>query len=338
MGPHKHYEPYGTVEMMEKTSVKQGTNGDITVSRHEQDAGTNILIYAGTSPDAIDHSTPVAQTSASRVTISGLDSSKRYYFEIVAQDGSCKKAAQRILPFYGAPNFRDLGGYQTIHGRSIKWGKLYRSGDLSELTDSDLAYLANLELKTIFDLRSPKEIQNQQNRLPATNPPETVNIFLYDEKADPYFIRQQILTGNLNGLDSENFLIEFNKSMVFEFTSEISDFFKSLCDPERYPALLHCTIGKDRTGFMAAAVLLALGVSKDMVHYDYQLTNRYTSRLFETIQPLFQTGAEILRLFLQAQHEYLQAAFDTIDEEYGSFDRYLREALAVSEKDQRQLR
>ena len=95
---------------MEKTNVEQGPSGDITVSRHAQGAGTNIFIYAGTSPDAIDYSTPVAQTSASWVTISGLDSSKRYYFEIVAQDGSCKKVAQRILPFYGAPNWRDLGG------------------------------------------------------------------------------------------------------------------------------------------------------------------------------------------------------------------------------------
>ena len=125
--------------------------------------------------------------------------------------------------------------------------------------------------------------------------------------------------------------------MVFEFRSEISDFLKSLCDPERYPALLHCTIGKDRTGFMAAAALLALGVSRDMVYYDYQLTNIYTSRLFEIVQPLFQTGAENLRHFLQARQEYLQAALDTIDEEYGSFDSYLRKAPDISEKDQRQL-
>lgn len=326
------------MEMMEKITVKQGPNGDFTISRHGQDAKENIFIYAGTSPDDIDYSNPVAQTSASWVTISGLDSLKRYYFEILAEYGPGRKVAERILPFYGAPNFRDLGGYQTIDGRSVKWGKLYRSGDLSELTDTDLAYLAHLDLKTIFDLRSPKEIQNQQNRLPQANPPETVNLFIYDEKADPYFIRQQILAGNLNDLDSEKFLIEFNKSMVFEFTSEISDFFRNLCDPDRYPALLHCTIGKDRTGFMAAAALLALGVSRDMVYYDYELTNLYTSQLFETIQPFFQTGAETLKHFLQARREYLQAALDTIDEEYGSFDRYLREALDVSEEDQEHLR
>lgn len=326
------------MEQTERTLVERGPRGDLIITRHASNGDGNFLLYAGASPDTADRPVPVVRTSASSVTVSGLDPSRRHYFRIVPPDGPAETVAERILPLTGAPNFRDLGGYPTSCGRRVKWGRLFRSGDLSELTPGDLAYLATLDLKTVFDLRSFREIENQQNRLPEAHPPETVHLPIYDEKADPYFIRQQILAGNPDGLDSEKFLTEFNENLVTGFIPEISAFLKALGDPDALPAVVHCSIGKDRTGFLSAAVLLALGVPLEIVLYDYELTNVFTSKVFEAVRPLFEQGAETIGLFLQARREYLTAALDTINTQYGSFGTYLSEALAITERDLEHLR
>ena len=51
-------------------------------------------------------------------------------------------ASRRVVPLEGQTNFRDLGGYRTADGRRVKWGKIYRSGELSRLTDADRSAMA----------------------------------------------------------------------------------------------------------------------------------------------------------------------------------------------------
>jgi len=67
----------------------------------------------------------------------------------------------------GQPNFRDLGGYETDDGRRVKTGEIYRSGELSHLTDEDIAALEGLQIRTVVNLLLPEEIEkNGPDRLP----------------------------------------------------------------------------------------------------------------------------------------------------------------------------
>ena len=77
-------------------------------------------------------------------------------------------APERHVALAGQSNFRDLGGYQTTDGRSLKWGEVYRSGELPHLTDEDVATLKELEMRTVVNFLLPEEIeQNGRDRLPA---------------------------------------------------------------------------------------------------------------------------------------------------------------------------
>ena len=74
---------------------------------------------------------------------------------------------ERHVKLDGQPNFRDLGGYATTDGRRIKRGQIYRSGQLSTLSEQDLATLEKLKIRTVVDLRGTSEVQTRgKDRLP----------------------------------------------------------------------------------------------------------------------------------------------------------------------------
>ncbi len=106
-------------------------------------------------------------------------------------------------------------------------------------------------------------------------------------------------------------------------------------DADSYPLLLHCTSGKDRTGFAAALLLAAVGVPRETVFQDYALTNFYR----RPVPHLFAPGTpdEVTKLLLSAQPKYLEAAFDEIDRVHGSFESYLNQALGVDDFARRRL-
>lgn len=67
-------------------------------------------------------------------------------------------APVRLVDLEGQPNFRDLGGYETTDGRTVRWGQVYRSGELPRLSDEDVAHLETLEIETVVSFLTEKEI------------------------------------------------------------------------------------------------------------------------------------------------------------------------------------
>jgi protein-tyrosine phosphatase len=130
-------------------------------------------------------------------------------------------------------------------------------------------------------------------------------------------------------------LVAGNRAFVTQFGDIYSAFLRDLADDENLPALFHCTAGKDRAGFAAALTLLALGVSRETVMDDYLLTNALsegaTDRILLTLRvaSLFRTSPEDARPLFEARREYLQAAFDTIDDTYGSTAAYFSDGLGI---------
>ena len=239
----------------------------------------------------------------------------------------------RKIVFDGTSNTRELGGYKTEDGRSLKWGVLYRSDKLSELTDADQEYLLQLGIKRVIDFRSSEEKQNEPDQLPSTLKYIEMPIGA-DGAIRPKV--EAILKGDLNE-DVGAILVETNKEFISDFSGVYKGFIESLIENQE-PTLFHCTAGKDRAGFAAALVLLAVGVPEKIVIEDYMKTNKYTE---ETIQDyinkinLYSLGsvdAEILRPLLGVEERFIRAALDEIKQKYGSVENFIRDELKIRDE------
>ena len=246
---------------------------------------------------------------------------------------------KRRLDFFGAKNFRTLGGYKTIDGKMIRWGMLYRSDHLQKLTDTDLRHLAALNLDRIIDFRTEHEKEAEPDRLPANSGIRIVDIPILDSSTKIWndsgkHFQKEIL----KDIDPANSLIETNIEMATRFTPQMRQFIRELISANGRPVLFHCAAGKDRTGYAAAIILRILGVPLEAVMDDYLLSNQYylsahAWNLFLLRLVKGQRFSTVVSGFLEVQPAYLSAAFEAVDSEFGSIDGYVRDGLGLTIQD-----
>lgn len=241
----------------------------------------------------------------------------------------------RYVPLAGTSNFRDLGGYEGHEGRRVKWGHLYRSDSLANLTEEDLSRVERLGIRVICDFRREEERDDAPNRIPD-NKPEMVHLNIGPKRSDSRLY--EYLSSSIATVDDiRGAMIHIYRSFVTEFQPHYTEFMKRLALTDHLPLLFHCAVGKDRTGFGAAIVLSALHVPHEVILEDYLLTNRYLNRDVGDKFPGL-SSPELFHTMLSASPEYLQAAFDVIDQQYGGIDGYLEDALGVDESHRQMLR
>ncbi|MCH2185682.1 tyrosine-protein phosphatase [Myxococcota bacterium] len=265
------------------------------------------------------------------------DSSGRY-------EGMPSHVEQRHLALEGAPNFRDLGGYPTEDGRSVKWGLFYRSDNLHGLTDADLERLSRLGIRLVCDFRSAAERADEPDRLPEIDTPAVAELDIWDQTFSTEHLRAKLRTGEIHDMDLGQLLVKGNRLFASRFAPVYARMFELIRLPENLPVVVHCTAGKDRAGFAAALILRVLGVSLETVYEDFMLTNFYMAEEIDSMifsvraSTLFRMDEEQLRPLMGVERRYLEAAFDEIDTRYGSFDEYRREALGISDQELQEFR
>jgi protein-tyrosine phosphatase len=251
--------------------------------------------------------------------------------------GMPEHVKKRHLALEGAPNFRDLGGYETSDGHSVKWGELYRSDNLASLTDADLERVSALGIQLVCDFRAKQEKEDEPDRLPAAHPPAVAELEIGAENFVVKDLRERIQSGDLAGVDLRGMMIEGNRQFATTFAPQYAAMFERITQPENLPALVHCTAGKDRAGFASAMILSVLGVPRETVMEDYLLTNFYTAAATERrlwmikAYSLFRVDRDALRPLFGVEPAYLEAAFAAIDDNYGDFDTYRRDALGLDD-------
>ena len=180
----------------------------------------------------------------------------------------------RAVPLEGASNLRDLGGYQVADGRRVRFGLVFRSATLANLTEADVAQVRALGLRTVCDLRGVEEAAHRPSRLPegaerVSLPIEpTVGASLAD------LMRREMATGE----DVVDLLRRAYLDYVTTYLHRYRQMFDLLLQPDRQALLFHCSAGKDRTGLGAALILLALGASQQTIMADYVATDRLWRR------------------------------------------------------------
>jgi len=164
-------------------------------------------------------------------------------------------AAGRHIRLPGLFNLRDVGGYPAAAGGTVRWRRLFRSDAPHMLDGPGVATLARLDLRTIVDLRTHIEAELAPSAL-AGLPARTA--------------RLSLLSGDLQSLPHA--LDAIYRYMIDECGETIAAAIKLLCADDAFPALVHCSAGKDRTGIVVALVLAVLGVPDEVIAADYALS------------------------------------------------------------------
>ena len=242
----------------------------------------------------------------------------------------------RRLPFDGPRNFRDLGGYINQEGKAVKWGVIYRADRLSGLTDADIDYFKRLNIRKIIDFRSDHERKEAPSRTDTLEDTQTLWMEVFEGGAFVEDMWRSLFSGELSDASHLHDMMKAaNRRFVSHHNNVFANFFKLLLEDENIPLLFHCMGGKDRTGFAAAMILSALKVPRDTVMKDYLLTNNLTAASTEIRKKNLKEHLErdiaddLLDAVMKVQADYLNAGFETIHEEYGSVESFLKEGLEL---------
>jgi protein-tyrosine phosphatase len=266
---------------------------------------------------------------------------------VIDQDRVADRTPGRSLGLQGAVNARDLGGYRTAEGHTVRSGIALRGDALHRATDADLAVLESLGIRTVVDLRGGAEVaENGADRVPAGAELEAQPVYATDH--DIYGALRDSLAGKnaerqralLADGGAERLMVDMYRWFVDEpeIRARFAATVKALCRPERVPVFFHCTAGKDRTGWTAAIVLTALGVDRETVYEDYLLTNARTAELIERILATMGTQGimrepELMLPIMRADRAYLDASFAAVSAGWPSFGEFLSEGLGLTDAD-----
>jgi len=228
----------------------------------------------------------------------------------------------RSLHLTGASNFRDLGGYVGADGRALRWRRLFRSDHLAGLTAHDVQVLRSLGITRVIDLRGVAERAAAPYDLPGARQ--------YPLPIEPTVVQR--LKGLLDAgnqvtpVQTVELMRQTYRAFVHDSAARFAALFEHLLASDQ-PLVFHCTAGKDRTGFAAALILLALGVPRDTVMRDYLLTND-----LYRMPPLNggRASPEVLRVLWRVQEAFLDAALQAIEQDFGGVDNYLARQLRLN--------
>ncbi len=194
---------------------------------------------------------------------------------LAASPDALDASLPRQVDLAGCTNMRDLGGYPGYGGSRLRFGQVFRASSLASLTEDDLATVGTLGLRCIVDLRGVEESARAPSRLPRPAP-EVVALPV--EPTVGASLRDIMTAGRATGEDVVTLLARAYSAYATEKLPRFRALLALIADPARRPIAFHCTAGKDRTGFAAALLLLALGVPRETVIADYLATDRFWRR------------------------------------------------------------
>lgn len=257
----------------------------------------------------------------------------------------------RHVPLEGQSNFRDLGGYETVDGRTVKWAQVFRSGRMPDLTDADVARLDEIGVQTVVTFLVPEEIERYgADRLPegATE----VRLPIRGERAEQLSLQAgaAIRSGDFSAL-TPDLNPEFHRLLLDDGREEYAAVFRELLDPTNRPLVFHCSHGVHRAGTAAALLLTALGVPWETVQEDYLLSNEYRAKEIEAslarIRDKVASDKGIapeevdmtnVEAFYRLEGHYVDGVLDRAVDEYGSVDNYIRDGLGITPEELERLR
>ena len=252
----------------------------------------------------------------------------------------------------GVSNARQLGGYVTEDGRTVKQNVLIRSGALASATEEDLAILSDVyNVKLVVDLRSASDFESRPD--PAFNDAVIVNVPVWDESLnalsltefaalmgefsnEPGMADLELYRRGLMGADDELYIKQtFQNDISLTGFRELIDLL--LAQEEGTGILYHCSSGKDRTGSATAIILTLLGVDRDTIIEDFALTNEV---LRESLDQKVAQSAQYtddedelyaVRTMNGVNPAFMEKMFDYAEQQSGSMLAFIQEQFHVTD-------
>jgi len=237
---------------------------------------------------------------------------------------------ERRIMLAGATNFRDLGGYETTDGKTVRWRRVFRADALQDLTPEDIAILLELKLGHVFDLRTDMEIE-----VFGTNPLSEHGVLHHHVPFHPQVGRERDQAATIPSFDDHAAFAALYLDMLENAGPSLARIFTHLAEESEASAVFHCAGGRDRTGMTAALLLGLLGVPREIIEEDYALTGQYLMFVEARLEKMRQLYGDRVGVRgtgpVETPGEVIRLALAGLDERYGSPERYLEEAGVTAE-------
>lgn len=308
-----------------------------------------VSIAVTTDPEASTGETiaeNVTETSFNWTPEHGIEA--RHYFIITPEHGETVMTATRLLPLEGGRNFRDLGGYETEDGRVVEWGSLYRSGVMTGLTAGDYEYLSSLGISTICDLRTLEERTSEPTNWAAGE----VDYLHFPDPTEDMSFMSVLMQGDATPQDVRDAFAGAYFGIAHQQAPAYEVMFDRLAAGDA-PLAFNCSAGKDRTGVGAALLLTVLGVPRETIVHDYQLSDDYVDYMEEFMSEeararmlednpsyafFLNLPPEMVEPIMATHPEYIETFFADIEAEYGDVMTFLAEEVNVTPEEAEAIR
>ena len=243
---------------------------------------------------------------------------------------------ERVIHLDGTANTRDIGGYLTNDLRTLRWGQIIRSENLSRLTANDFQKLEEIGVKTVIDLRTDKEHDRAPTVWQGDNPPQFFHFPVGDSNSDWFNATRKMMKRNkFTEEQSSKLMAEGYRMIVEEGPPSYEKVMEVVLDQSNWPILIHCNAGKDRAGVAVTLIMEALGVDRETIMDEFLLTNEI-ARIEEKSVLLSKQSKKQRRNgrgpsasawfpIIGVQPEMLETFYASVDEQYGSMDAFLTE-------------
>lgn len=297
----------------------------------------NVAIFVSSTPNHFNLEKPAIVTDVENgvSTYITKDNTSRRYFLLRFDNGHTEIVSNRSVLMENIVNFRDIGGYKSRSDKQLKWGKIYRSGQVGSPCEIDSKRLQRLGIKTIVDLRDDEDFftnaliydSAQIVRIPITA--VSSSDVLHRIK------KRKLRRGDANILIQDTYLC-FMDSLSEEFGKAI----EVAADPDNYPILYTCTLGKDRVGFLVAFLMAALDMPNQTIREDYISSNQYMKFSFpqELLNELDLEAQETISTLVSCNEANLNIVFNAIKRDYGSVNNYLEKKMNLDSRKRAKLR
>lgn len=302
------------------------------------DQDGTINIYSSHTDDSPENFTPIKTSRITdQVTIINPSSPDiREFFILKTTTAYSGIITNRYIEMNSIKNFRDLGGYFTKLDKQIKWGMIFRSGDVSNATLYDQEKIRRLNIKTIIDFRT----DNSVKKYPILVHPNIKKISLPITQMDSRALNDMMQDKNLTQSDAVRKIQDAYIYIIENNKSELRQMFVELLDFDNYPLLLSGSLGKDRIGIISFLILSVLGVPQNVIINDYLLSQEYinVSKIVEDAQSKPEYFQEAVTAIFSVRPSYINYTIDYINQKYGSVDSYIEKELGLSNQNKNLLR
>ena len=239
---------------------------------------------------------------------------------------------ERLIDMKGTVNFRDIGGFRVSETHQVAWGKIFRSGHLNKLKKKEHSYFSSLNIENVIDFRGKVMVKRFRDKVPNPTSINWVRLPIESEGLEMRKLGLQILNDDLADFDAAKILTKSYGEFVSHSQAEVKIVFQAILK-SRNATLIHCTAGKDRTGFFIALILMTLGVSKETIIADFMASNSFRQRENERVLSNVKKLTDITPLLplINVQLSYLETSFHVLENQFGTVENYLTNEIGITE-------